>query len=449
MENAEPKTIIKKAIDPDKESAGSIEYHINKSIGTLDDIKGMFVTTYYFRDSDCTTCNDFKGQDSPWVKTDVYKVGILYYLRVTERPEFSGWKVVIYLDRHSLENPVFRTNTNTERAIKHKKEWGEISAHPNVVFAIVDWPEYAVGSKGDGKTIDNSILRALRFKAFHDFPNCPVFLRDADTLFENLIKGGGGTTTLADFTGALAAWEKTLWDALKTLFADPNPYRILVASQPNYYRQWHIHPKTGKRTTGCYAAITSSLGNLPEFSDGSLWKKCLAYLRENIQIVKNGVNLVPSNLSKPTYIGKDEQLLSFVIIPTIFEKVYFYYFEYIKIEGGPVKDIPETPFAKMLIAEGITKYPSPYRESRNGATPTETKEANEITETTILNPKSIGYALAPSNNALMKKIFKYYLDTAATRTQAGGGAGGGRWIRVARPRRTRKHRGRSHHASRR
>jgi len=433
--------IIKKAIDPDKESAGLIEY---KSTASLEDMKGAFVTTYYFRDSDCTTCNDFKGQDSPWVKTDVYKVGILRYLDVTTQPDFEGWKVIIYLDQHSLENPFFKTNTDEERVKKHKKEWMEISQHPNVVFAVVDWPEYAVGAKGDGKTIDNAILRALRFKAFYDFPDCPIFLRDADTLFENLIKGENGTSTLPNFTPALTKWEKTLWDKLKELFAAPNSYRILVASQPNYYRQWHVHPKTGKRTTGCYAAITSCLGNLSEFKDGSLWKLCLQYLRENMQIIKNGNDLVPSNISKPTYIGKDEQLLSFVIIPAIFDKIYFYYFEYIKIEGGPVKESQETPFARMLLAEGITKYPSPYRESRNNNAPVEMKEANEITETTILNPESIKYALSEENNALMKKIFQYYLsDTTTPSKQMGGGARGrsrnGRWIRVKRARQRRRY----------
>jgi hypothetical protein len=442
-------TVAKKALDPDNESAGSIDYISNKP---LDSVKGMFVTTYYFRDSDCTTCNDFKGQDSPWVKTDVYKVGILHYLGVTDQPEFEGWKVVIYLDKHSLENPVFRTNTTTARAIKHKEEWAKISSHPNVIFGVVDWPEYSVGSKGDSKTVDNAILRALRFKAFHDFPDWPVFLRDADTLFENLIKGGGDTTTLANFTAKLATWEKTVWDALKVLFAEPSPYRLLVASQPNYYRQWHVHPKTGKRTTGCYAAITSCLGNLPEFKDGSLWRKCLAYLRENMQIIQKGEERVPSNISKPTYIGKDEQLLSFVIIPAVFDKVYFYYFEYINIEGGPVKDKPETPFANMLLQKGIKMYPSPYKESRDGNAPVEQKEANEVTEMTILNPKSIKYALAPENNALLKMIFQYYLDNknapptadeqanAITNNQGGGGKRRARRTRksLQRQRRTRK-----------
>ena len=243
-------SILKKSIDPDDVTAGTIEYQSN---APFSDCSGLFVTTYYFRDSDCTTCNDFKGQDSPWVKTDIYKVGLLHYLGVTEQPAFKGWKVVIVMDQHSMENPVFRTNIGSDRAKKHQEEWNQIANHPNVVFAVVVWPEYAVGSKGDGKTIDNAILRALRMKAFTDFPTIPVFVRDADTLFENLIKEDANSTTLANFTEKLATWEKTLWDNLVILFADPSPYKLLIASQPSYHRQWHVHPETGTNTTGCYA----------------------------------------------------------------------------------------------------------------------------------------------------------------------------------------------------
>jgi hypothetical protein len=169
--------------------------------------------------------------------------------------------------------------------------------------------------------------------------------------------------------------------------------------------------------------------------DGSLWRKCLAYLRKHIQIVKNGNDRTPSNIAKPTYIGKDEQLLSFVIVPAILDKIYFYYFEYIRIEGGPVKDTPETPFANMLLQRGIKTYPSPYRESRNNEPTVETKEANQTTEMTILNPKSIPLALDKKNHELMKSIFQFYL--AATPTQTGG------------YRRTRRQRKRKHKRSRR
>ena len=406
--------ILKKSIDPDDASAGTIEYQSNTQI---DDATGFFVTTYYFRDSDCTTCNDFKGQDSPWVKTDVYKIGLLHYLGVTEQPEFKGWKLIIYLDKHSLENPTFRNTNNTNaRVQKHQQEWDKIFSHPNVVFAVVDFPEYSVGSKGDHKTIDNAILRAFRMKAFTDFPDVPVFVRDADTLFENLIKGDN-MTTLAGFTIKLALWEKTLWDNLVPLFSDPNPYRILIASQPNYHRQWHVHPETGTNTTGCYAAITSSLGNFPEMSDGSIWRACLAYLRKTCKVLQVGSNRNPNNLSKPTYIGKDEQFLSYVMIPMIFDKIYFYYFEYIQVEGGLVTISPETPFANLLLQQGISQYPSPYKESLSepAAPPTQgkRKDENVKTETTLLNPAIIPLSLSKETNDIMKTVFRYYTDTIA------------------------------------
>jgi hypothetical protein len=394
-----------KDMDPDDSKNGVVTYVLKSGKP-----EGVFSLAYYFRETDCLTCTDFKGQDSPWVKTDVYKTGILHYLRVTDKPDFEGWKVVIYIDQHSMDNPIF-TNTNknsknSARIEKHRSEWEEISNHSNVIFAIVNWSEYSVGNKGDGKTIDNAILRALRMKAFHDFPDIPVFVRDADTLFENLIK-------IKSIVDELATWEKTLWDALKDIF-NKSEYKILIASQPNYQRQWHVHPMTGVKTTGCYAAVTSSLGGIPEWSDGSLWNKCLEYLRRNTKIITEGYNRKPDNIAKPTYIGKDEQLLSYVLIPNIFDKIYFYYLEYIQVEGGSVKDTPDTPFASRLLAEGITKYPSPYMislgESTDQPANTKRKDANEITENTLLNPKIIPLSLDQKTNHILKVIFKYFLE---------------------------------------
>jgi hypothetical protein len=409
-----PASEIVKDMDPDDPTKGTVTYRGSSKV------KGIFSLAYYFRETDCVTCTDFKGQDSPWVKTDVYKTGILHYLRVTDKPEFEGWKVLIYIDQHSIDNPIF-TSTSTENAArieKHRTEWEEISNHPNVVFGIINWPEYAVGNKGDGKTIDNAIIRALRMKAFQDFPDIPVFVRDADTLFENLIKVGS-------IVDELAKWEKTLWDALKPIF-DKGPYKILIASQPNYQRQWHVHPSTGVKTTGCYAAVTSCLGGVPEWSDGSLWRKCLQYFRANTQVVQNGAERRPNNIDKPTYIGKDEQLLSYVVIPNIFDKVYFYYLEYIQVEGGAVIDTPETPFAPKLIAEGITKYPSPYMASLGEPTDlptppnTKRKDANEVTERTLLNPLIIPMSLDPKLNHILKVMFQYFLDEIKAKQGAPG-----------------------------
>jgi len=409
-----------KNLDPDDPTKGSITYHLKDSKTPA----GIFSTAYYFRETDCTTCTDFKGQDSPWVKTDVYKTGILQYLQVTDLADFDGWKVIIYIDAHSFENPLFKSNsqTNQARIEKHKEDWSKIESHRNVIFGVIDWPEYAVGSKGDGKTIDNAIIRALRMKAFHDFAPLPVFVRDADTLFENLIKGENKS-----IVRELGLWEKTLRDNLEKRFADPSPYKFLIASQPNYQRQWHVHPVTGAKTTGCYAAVTSSLGGIPEWADGSLWKKCLVFLRANSKVIQSGNSRTPNNIDKPTYIGKDEQLLSYVIIPSIFEKVYFFYMEYIQVEGGPVIAGPDTPFAQLLLDKGITQYPSPYRvslkEDMTQLTEGKRKDANETTEKTLLNPAIIPLCLSESLNAILKTIFRYFLTGAGTSSLQVGGRG--------------------------
>ena len=410
----------KKDIDPDDPTKGSITYSIGPEA-----VKGVFVITYYFRDTDCVECDNFKGQDAPWTKTDVYKTGILQYLKVTESPAFTGWKLIIYTDALSLENPVFRGETqkqDTARYDKHVKQWNEIKSHPNTAFAVVDWPEYAVGKHADNKTVDNAILRAMRMKAFHDFPDLPVFIRDADTLFENIVK-------IREIGAELTLWEQTFKDELTRIVTPPSQYRLVVASQPNYHRQWHVHPETGINTTGCYAAITSSLGGIPEWTDGSLWRKCLAYIRKYSQVVADGAERKPNNIGKPTYIGKDEQLLSYVVLPAIFDKIYFYYFEYILVEGTKIVPTEATPFAEALIQKGYDRYPSPYKDTLGESelpleesVSVKRKDENEKTETTLLNPKIISASLSPKTHDVLQVIFRHFLDKIAVlKPMSGGG----------------------------
>lgn len=386
-------------IDPADASKGQIIYTMN----TNTDISGIFATAYYFRDSETGT-----QQDSKWTKTDIYKKGIIHYLKATEAPEFAGWKVIVYIDTQTLETPITK-NTSVVNYGMHLEEWNIIANHPNIIFGVVQWAEYSVAD-GDGKVMDNAMIRALRMKALTDFPKVPVFIRDADTLFENILK-------VKPIYQEIITWESTLKKELEKIYAT-TPCRIIIASQPNYHRQWHVHPVNGKKTTGCYAAITSTLGGIEEFENGSMWVKCLAYLRSTSKITNpTGKKLTPSNSAAPTYIGKDEQLLSYVFIPTIFDKIYFYYLEYIQVEGTKVVESDITPFAKELLAKGITRYPSPYMVLRGEEQkPLEEtiglkrKDENTVTEYTILDPKSIHLALSKETNDLMKMIFQYYLS---------------------------------------
>ena len=407
-------------IDPDSDQAGTVEYRMN----TENAPKGVFSTAYYFRDLEPSSTltgkgQPFRGQNATWAKTDVYKSGLIHYLKVTEAPEFSGWKLVIYTDALSLENPLFKS-TNSERYAKHKKEWEIIANHPNTIFAVINFPEYSVGGDGDGKTVDNAIIRAFRMKAFYDFPEIPVFVRDADTLFENLIK-------VKTIYQELVAWELTLWEQLKKIVAI-QPYQMIIASQPNYQRQWHVHPGNNIKTIGCYAALTSSLGGIKEWSNGSLWKACLSYLRKYSKVVSLGNERKPTNISQPTYIGKDEQLLSYVVLPMIFPKVYFYYFEYIQVEGNKIVADPNLPFAQILLDQGLARYPSAYIESLGeqylpleDSVGKKRKDANEVTETTILNPALIPMSLDIKLHTILQTIYKYYMGQfAASSKQAGG-----------------------------
>jgi len=388
-------------IDPDDPSKGQVIYTMNNNT----ERKGLFVSAYYYRDSD-----EGKQQDTKWTKTDIYKKGLIHYLKVTESEAFKGWKLLIYIDNQSLHTPI-TTNKSVANYAMHLEEWNTIAKHPNVIFGVIMWPEYSVGA-GDGMIMDNAMIRAFRLKALTDFPEIPVFVRDADTLFENIIK----VKTIYD---ELTAWELTLKNELERIYSETH-YQIIIATQPNYHRQWHMHPLTRDFTVGCYAAVTSTLGNIPDCKNGFLWRKCLEYLRTTSKMMNVAQNKrTPSNSWAPTYIGKDEQLLSFVFIPHIFDQIYFYYLEYIQVEGTKIILSDLTPFAQTLLDKGLTRYPSPYITSRgeellplDQSAGTKRKDENTVTENTILDPKIIPLSLSKETHELMQTIFRWCLDNS-------------------------------------
>lgn len=398
---------IQYPVDPDAEEVGTIHYRaVQLQEGAQP--AGLFSMSYYCRPTE----TQFKAADEVHAKPMVYRNGVLQYLRMTEQPEFRDWKLVLYVDDATLATPLGTEATLGEHLGAQKEVWATIMSHPNLILATVRWPEYTMGA-GAPAQLDNSLLRIFRFRAFQDFPHCPVFVRDADTLFENLLGKG-------DIAPRLAAWESTLWMELEARAAATGR-RFLVASQPHYSRDWHVHPVSGVQTTGCYAGLTCSLGGLDLWRSGALWRSCLAYIRaQSHRIMANGV-YKPSDEVSPRYIGKDEQLLMYVIVPAMLSHslLQFYYLEYIEVEGAEVKD----PAIRAL---GYTHYPSPYLklQGREGEPGLHSfKNDNEVTETVLLNPAIIPLAMEPRCHDLLVYIFKGDMQRAgAANASARGGA---------------------------
>ena len=365
-------------VDPNRSSAGKIVYKYNSS-GTP---KGIISTSYYIRTDPAK-----KEKDAENVKPAIYRTGILHYLKMTERPAFRGWRVVLYVDKSTLDTPTDPTEPMDEP--QRTISWNQVLKHPNLILGCIHWPEYSMG-KPNNLHIDNSLLRVMRYIAFWHYSSVPVLLRDADTLFENLIKR-------LNMVPQMETWERRL---LYEMRKRKKPF--LVATQPHYWRSWHVIPGTKIRLVGCYAGVTTSLGGIEEWVSGSLWSECLASIRSQSHRIKKDGMYAPSDEPETTYIGKDEQIIGHIILPALFKKTQIFYFEFAEVEGREVKDAE-------LRKAGFTRYPSPYLESvgRGGETLLEPlKEPNETAEVVLLNPRLISLSMTADTDRILSILIE-------------------------------------------
>jgi hypothetical protein len=57
------------------------------------------------------------------------------------------------------------------------------SAYPKIIFAVVNFPKYALGNR-----LEPSIMRCMRYQALESFPRSWICVRDADTLFTSELR---------------------------------------------------------------------------------------------------------------------------------------------------------------------------------------------------------------------------------------------------------------------
>ena len=291
----------------------------------------------------------------------IYLQGLLKYAELTTEPAFENWKVVIYTDKYTINyfqnihQQIMSDTVSNVIDILEYYHWLKLYSHPNVAILCVTMPAYSMNNVGE--IVEYSVIRIARFHAFQLFPDVPVFVRDADTLFTKnpsylFLKNDIYSEAMSEEDKSfLYNWEETFYENFK---AKKEEYKFCIGVNNSYKKEWHYDPDKNTESLGIFAGFVSSLGNIQPWTDGTLWNSCMEYLQKHASMVKinslprnnnlyiknNKTKKIANNISKyyrshsmiyKTYIGKDEQVLIFNILPMIFHITYFYYLDIIDV----------------------------------------------------------------------------------------------------------------------
>jgi hypothetical protein len=320
---------------------------------------GVFSFTLYYNNKK----NDFNKS--------VYYYGINAYIHTIHQMSnefFKNWYMIIYTNAAS---------------IKLLKEAFDQIKYPKLLFAVCSWPEYEING-----SIENTIMRTLRFHAISLFPESDIAVRDADTIFAYEIKD----TNLNNYTiySEIANWEL---DFLQNIRTNDEAFDkdIIIGTSPNYVVGWHsnmpsnkvFNPKIEykfmngdkaiyiaeyvKNTNPAYIlnnqnamffrskqGIYAGFVNFLKSRKVDYWKENIEkYITDRYSIVTHNNEQYISNKFVPQLdnskltaiqthmaeifnytIGKDERAIIFGIIPYYLDKCYFYYIPYNAEKGS-------------------------------------------------------------------------------------------------------------------
>jgi hypothetical protein len=302
------------------DGSGTIEY--SRPISEIKKRQGIFSFSYYY---------PYEYEPSFLRIKELYIAGLYVYLKICEKLD---WNMVIYTNKFTINilNEIMKEaetykseknikNINNIKLFNHNKaiiilKWKEIMTSSFVSFGIVKWDEYTIG-----EAVDDSIMRIFRFRAFTDFPEKIVFVRDADTLFPEDLD------IEEELIDLLKDWEIALLQKQQE-----SGKQFLIGTQLEYNRKWHKNRYTQMRSFGVYAGLVNSLGNIPHMD--SIWNQAIEYIRKGVKMKKynleNGSSFYQlENRSTFYYVGKDEQILIFVYLRNLIENTYFFLFDYL------------------------------------------------------------------------------------------------------------------------
>jgi hypothetical protein len=303
------------------------------------DIKGIFSFTYYV---------PLKKETE---KAYIYAEGIKLYLNMIKaHPEtWAGWKVVLYMDEISYERVLIKEvgATDEEHAKRVKEFRAILDGDPDLILATIRWDAYKKNEAGS--SVEPIMMRCFRNKALEDFPSIPVFIRDADTIFETSYSGG----EFRRFNiNNLHDWEKEYYDGFAR---KGRKYRFCVSANTGYTRYWHQPAgSAGAQMAGTFAGLVGSLG---------LWDKCISYMTGRCT-----VELAHAADGERTYVTKkniekdlalDEPILLYIIIPELFNKTFFFMLEF---GGTPSRNMAQIKSTyKIKNPENIKKLEDLYK----------------------------------------------------------------------------------------
>jgi hypothetical protein len=231
-------------------------------------------------------------------KKEAYLEGLARYRDICKMAEWEGWQIVVYTDKATLDESISlgKNAAQNEAVNEYRRALNAIFTDPIFHIAEVKWPE-ATDEKGK---LDWRKLICFRYKAFDDFPDIPVLVRDSDTIFLN-----------KDSHVYLTAEQISDWELayLEGLRKTGTPFSL--SSTPNYRR------KNLGCKNGFFGGTVGSLGGIPEWADGTLWTSCMAY-------IVNPENTPDGNTRPPLDVG----ILVYVIYPKLKDRTFLFRYDF-------------------------------------------------------------------------------------------------------------------------
>jgi hypothetical protein len=379
----------------DKDKNGFFRYL--QSSPTNKSIKGIFAFSFYFGGYYETSSPEEHKRLLLGVLFNLYIQGILLYTRIIQQEAsvFQDWKCLVYMDTktytllktiHSeLVAALEKAKTEPVSEEEYKKKMNEKAMafmqypwsvpnefspekqadldirrmaslrreegfeyysfvdNPFLDICIVDWPYYDSNSKG---SVNGDILRLMRFRSFFDFPKIPVFVRDADTLFQFMTGTINSKKILTD-ANKLYEWEANFLEG-----ALHHPNTLIFGTGLHYKKDWHKN-LLKKRTapTGALAGFQSAMPSVACFQDETLWDDSIDYvMARSVREIKNGY-ITYSNERSSLNVGKDEQILLFVFIPRCIDSIFFFEVDFSMKRNFPVS-FRNTEYPKFIFKRG-------------------------------------------------------------------------------------------------